>query len=253
MQEYLPHVNLGEYAVNEMVVAVVCRFIASGISPRDSAGIHFLDPDEEIGELIAEEYADFIELLRDHPMRFENPNDRYETMYRLWLHYHSKDEADQRRLRIALDDLTLEFGDPAIPVCLRNRAKLREKFMSAEIGGAMRSKILLLNSAVMPVLSGTYEVVELPQKGFITAVRSARADGLLESFIGYEQTAELISKWTGVDIPLNRAKADIVDGQTMLVMRLKYRPDTRAKGGLVQPANFEFAEITYREAREEEV
>ena len=129
--------------------------------------------------------------------------------------------------------------------------------MSAEVLESMRSKmlaqskVLLLNSAMMPVLSGTYRVEGLTRKGFVTAVRSAHADGLLESYIGYEQTANLISEWTDIDIPLNRSKTSVIDGQTMLVMRLKYRPNAETKGALVQASNFEFARITYTESEEE--
>ena len=97
----------------------------------------------------------------------------------------------------------------------------------------------------MPELSGSYIVEELTRSRFVKAVREAHADGILESYIGYEQTAELISEWTGLDIPLNRSRANIRDLDYMLVMRLKYRPDADAKGGLIQPANFEFARIFY--------
>lgn len=123
MQTEFPNVKLGAYKVSEPIVAVVCLYIAGGISPRDSAGIHHLEPDEEIGELIAEQYADFIELLRDYPMDFRQPRTRLETMYRLWLHYHSGCEKDRERLQIALDDMKISFDHPACPVALRARAR----------------------------------------------------------------------------------------------------------------------------------
>lgn len=109
----------------------------------------------------------------------------------------------------------------------------------------MKRRILLVNSAMMPALTGSYIAEELTKDEFVEAVREAEADGILESYIGYEQTAEQVSKWTGLEIPLNRTRADIRDLDIMLVIRLKFRPGLNTKGLQVDPADFEFARIYY--------
>ena len=117
--------------------------------------------------------------------------------------------------------------------------------MDVKSGGIMRRRVLLVNSAMMPALTGSYIAEELTKDEFVKAVQEAEADGILESYIGYDQTAEQVSKWTGMDIPINRTRAEINDLDIMLVIRLKFRPGLNTKGLKIDPADFEFARVYY--------
>ena len=105
----------------------------------------------------------------------------------------------------------------------------------------------LLNSAMMPNLNGTYEINELSHEQFCDRVKLAVS---LESYIGYPQNAKLIEEWTGIPISVNRDQASLVDGDQILAMRLKYRPDIVDKSKLVNPDDFEYAFIRYYHKKE---
>lgn len=104
--------------------------------------------------------------------------------------------------------------------------------------------IKLLNAAVMPRLSGTYSAEKLTLQQFVERIQSAEQ---VESYIGYLQTAELISEWTGIEIPVNRDACQVKHGDQLLIARLKYRPDVQDKGTLVAPDDFEFVLVRYSE------
>lgn len=102
-------------------------------------------------------------------------------------------------------------------------------------------RILLMNSAMMPA-PGKYELARLSKDEFCRGVKQA---GNLHSYIGYPQNAELIEQWTGVTITVNRGQTDIRPGETMLIMKLKYRADNGTKGKPVDDDDFEFFACTY--------
>jgi hypothetical protein len=107
--------------------------------------------------------------------------------------------------------------------------------------------IYLLNSAVMPV-QGTYIIREVPLETFKVLVTLFYKSGKLKSFIGYEQNRELIFKWTGVNVEINRGELrELEDGDILLIMRLKYRlKDPSMKGQAVGEDDFEFFVALYR-------
>ena len=105
----------------------------------------------------------------------------------------------------------------------------------------------LLNSAMMPNLKGHYSVREIGLKEFCEHIQYETDRGTLESYIGYPQSCALIREWTGIQVELNRESVTLEDGDSMLIMRLKYRPDIKDKGTLVDPNDFEFAFVCYQE------
>lgn len=105
--------------------------------------------------------------------------------------------------------------------------------------------VKLTNSAVMPQ-HGVYRARQITKEEFVSLVQRAHAEGTLESYIGYPQNVELIRKWAGVDVALNRAETRLEDGDVMLVMKLRYRvADPSAKGAPVGEDDFEFYVVEY--------
>lgn len=101
-------------------------------------------------------------------------------------------------------------------------------------------KHLLLNSAMMPA-PGNYSLRELSAADFGSAVKAAYLDDTLVSYIGYQQTADLISDLASVPIPLNRAETHVANGDVLLIARLKYRVgDPVTKGAPVDADAFAF-------------
>lgn len=104
----------------------------------------------------------------------------------------------------------------------------------------------LLNSAVMPK-EGQYSAYKISFQEFKLLLQKAHKRGELESYIGYPQNIELIRKWTGIEVPLNRAETNLDDGDEILVMKLRYRVSNPAdKGKEVKEEDFEFFYIKYR-------
>jgi len=105
--------------------------------------------------------------------------------------------------------------------------------------------IKLTNSAIIPQ-PGTYHARQITKEEFIALVQRASEQNFLESYIGYQQNVELIRKWTGVSVALNRAETKLESGDAMLVMKLKYRvADPSTKGAQVNEDDFEFYLIGY--------
>ena len=106
-------------------------------------------------------------------------------------------------------------------------------------------RVLLMNSAMMPE-EGIYIAVKIDKKRFCELLKLANKQGVLKSYIGYPQNAELIKKWTGVEVEVNREKAELEDRDFILVMKLKYRVANPAdKGKEVNEEDFEFFLIKY--------
>jgi hypothetical protein len=85
-------------------------------------------------------------------------------------------------------------------------------------------KALLMNSAIMPK-EGNYSCRRITKKEFIDMIKFYHDRSQLISYIGYQNCVDLIKKWTGIEVPINRNKTTINNGDIMIVMRLKYRID----------------------------
>jgi len=107
--------------------------------------------------------------------------------------------------------------------------------------------VRLLNSAVMPQ-EGFYYARKIDFETFKEILKEAVKEGELKSYIGYPQNIELIKKWTGIEVELNRDQTVLIDGDKMLVMKLKYRvANPQDKGKEVCADDFEFMLIDYVE------
>ena len=73
----------------------------------------------------------------------------------------------------------------------------------------------------------------------------AEKKGTLDSCIGYPQNIELIKRWTGINILLNRSETKLDNKDSMLVMKLNYRVTIGVKGQEVNEDNFEFFKVKY--------
>lgn len=105
-------------------------------------------------------------------------------------------------------------------------------------------RLILMNSAVI-TKSGTYVAREITPDEARDIVRKSQGLEII-SYVGYEQTAEYMSKTLGIDVPLNRGQVDLQKGDIMLVCKLKYRVANPAtKGAPVSEDDFEWMEVMY--------
>lgn len=104
--------------------------------------------------------------------------------------------------------------------------------------------IFLMNSAVMPAgCYGTYRYSPATLDDLRTVVQ-----GEYQSAIGYPQNADLIEKWTGIRVPVQRIETSFTHGDRALVMRLRTRvanPATKGQPVSEDPADWEFAWVEY--------
>ena len=106
-------------------------------------------------------------------------------------------------------------------------------------------KIRLMNSAMMPQ-AGYYHAERIDFASFKKILKEAVENGMLVSYIGYEQNVKLIKAWTGKEVALNRSRAVLQDGDQILVMKLTYRvPNPADKGKEVNEEDFEFFLVDY--------
>ncbi len=110
----------------------------------------------------------------------------------------------------------------------------------------MTKRLILMNSAVI-TKSGTYVAREITPDEARDIVRKSQELGReIISYVGYEQTAEYMSKTLGIDVPLNRGQVDLQKVDIMLVCKLKYRVANPAtKGAPVSEDDFEWMEVMY--------
>lgn len=103
--------------------------------------------------------------------------------------------------------------------------------------------IHIMNSAMMPA-PGTYTLHRLGMEQWIQEVKAAHRSGNIASSIGYWQNLDIIFQLTGVRLQLSRDPTRLQSGDTMLIMRLKYRPENKGK---VEPkiTDFEFFRAEY--------
>ena len=106
--------------------------------------------------------------------------------------------------------------------------------------------VRLLNSAMIPC-EGTYKARYISKEEFCLLLKEAYNKNKLISYIGYPQNTELIRKWTGIRLNLNRKTTTLNDGDIILVMKLKYRIENPSKKGKpVSEEDFEFMLISYK-------
>lgn len=98
--------------------------------------------------------------------------------------------------------------------------------------------IRLMNSAMMPA-PGTYTLKKITRDQFCRHIIAANAFGELVSYIGYPQNAELIERWTGINVSVSRKKTVVNDGDHLLMMTVKYRVDG-PKGEKLDENDFDF-------------
>ena len=104
-------------------------------------------------------------------------------------------------------------------------------------------KIILLNALVPPEGSGIIIVSPplQPEKA-LELIKNAEE---IESYIGHPVTAELLSRKTGRNIPVNRGMYKPKDDDQALVIRLKKRLPRTADISDVSLEDFEFRRILY--------
>jgi len=105
----------------------------------------------------------------------------------------------------------------------------------------------LINTAMMPNANGLYASQSVSKKEFATYVKLAHAEDELQSYIGYPETAALLSDLCGVPIPTNRAETKIQNGDRLLVAKLIYRVQNPKDKGRIKPTidDFEFRVVDY--------
>ena len=106
----------------------------------------------------------------------------------------------------------------------------------------------LLNSAMMPAANGIYQSKALTREEFAACALEAYNKGVLISYVGYKNTAEMLSDLCGFEVRENRKETLIEDGDILLVARIKYRlanhPGRDAKPSI---DDLEFRVVTYNE------
>lgn len=104
--------------------------------------------------------------------------------------------------------------------------------------------VRLMNSAMMPA-PGTYVLRRLTQNEFATLVGAAYDAACLVSYIGYQQTADMISELARVPIAVSRDMTPVATGDTLLICKLRYRVADPTRKGEQVPEDFEFFEASY--------
>lgn len=102
--------------------------------------------------------------------------------------------------------------------------------------------IRLLNSAMMPKV-GRYQLSEISAKEFFDKLTNAHNTWQLDSYIGYPQNADFIEMMCGIRPRINRNVTKLEDGDTLLIIKLAYRP--KIKGARVDEKSFCYYESTY--------
>jgi hypothetical protein len=98
---------------------------------------------------------------------------------------------------------------------------------------------------MMPV-PGTYEYRKISAQEFVQRIKAADDSGQLDSYIGYQQTADMIFSMSGVKVKLSRNLSIVKDGDQMLIIKLAYRLDNPAKKGQQVEADYEYGLAEFR-------
>lgn len=102
----------------------------------------------------------------------------------------------------------------------------------------------VMNSAMMPA-PGVYDCREITPAQFFLKVAEAHFAGRLQSHIAYPQNRDMIERMTGIRLELSRTDTRIENGDELLMMKVKYRPQG-VKGAPIPDEDFEFFRATYR-------
>lgn len=104
--------------------------------------------------------------------------------------------------------------------------------------------IVLLNSAVITA-PGTYRARKITPNEAKEIIKTN--GGSYESYIGYQETAEYMSRVLGVEVAVNRAQYTPKPGDIMIVCRLKNRVATPSLKGTLMPGDedFEWLMVVY--------
>lgn len=106
-------------------------------------------------------------------------------------------------------------------------------------------RILLMNSAMMPQ-AGYYAMVQATPAQIARVLLLLRGEATIESYIGYQQNADILSRIIDRPVPLSRAETRFSDDALAVVMRLRYRLNNPATKGQSVPDNsFEFFLVCY--------
>lgn len=93
----------------------------------------------------------------------------------------------------------------------------------------MRHKrTLLMNAANMPQ-AGEYKIEEISKIDFFNKLASAQNQGCLISYIGYKSTVDFIYSRSGIRVSMSRDKTVLKNGDTLLIIKLKYRVNPEKK------------------------
>ncbi len=101
----------------------------------------------------------------------------------------------------------------------------------------------LMNSAMMPA-PGNYALRQVDSAAFSDLLRTEK----FSSFIGYQDTADFLERISGVKVPVSREPTTVEDGDTLLIVKLKYRVQNPGDKSRFVPADsdYEFFVCGYR-------
>ena len=96
-------------------------------------------------------------------------------------------------------------------------------------------RLLIMNSAVI-LKDGMYSAKTLTVDEAREVVQDALKNGReILSFVGYPETAELLSKLLGIEVAVNREETQYKEGDVILVGKLRYRVKNPSEKGSIKP------------------
>jgi hypothetical protein len=107
-----------------------------------------------------------------------------------------------------------------------------------------------MNSAMMPQ-TGFYKCRYITEEEFTQIYKQHKADGgIIESLIGYPETAYHVSQLVGERIFLSRDETVLENKDIMLVCKLPYRPKDPNNKDQIKPTEYSYAIVEYEENNE---
>lgn len=106
-----------------------------------------------------------------------------------------------------------------------------------------KNKLYIMNAANMPS-DAIYVRKLITEEEFKALVTGSEC---IVSSIGYEEVSKHIEQVTGVKIPVNRGITELSEDEgTIVVCRLKFRPDPYLKGKIkAVPGDYEYIQVEY--------
>ncbi len=92
---------------------------------------------------------------------------------------------------------------------------------------------------------GRYELQEISEDEFLHELAKAYYSGRLVNCIGYPQNVYYIRAKTGIKLQPNRDETHIQPGDTMLIMKLRYRVRDAPKGQMLDEEGFVFFRASF--------